>query len=112
MTGCVYSATDGGDDSDYDTVVPNLRQKVGRLINDKMPTGVAVSPAMNHGGPFPATGHPGFTAVGVPGSIVRFSMLQCFDAVRPHRLPEILQDKNPGDVWRQIDGQWSKSDVS
>ena len=112
LTGCVYSATDGGDDSDYDTVVPNLRQKVGRLINDKMPTGVAVSPAMNHGGPFPATGHPGFTAVGVPGSIVRFSMLQCFDAVRPHRLPEILQDKNPGDVWRQIDGQWSKSDVS
>ena len=31
--------------------------------NDKMPTGVAVSPAMNHGGPYPATSHPGFTAV-------------------------------------------------
>ena len=42
------------------------------LINDKMPTGVAVSPAMNHGGPFPATGHPGFTAVGLPASIQRF----------------------------------------
>lgn len=112
LTGCVYSAADGGDDCDYDAVVPNLRQKVGRLINDKMPTGVAVSPAMNHGGPFPATGHPGFTAVGVPGSLVRFSMLQCFDNVRPHRLPEILQDKNPGDVWRQIDGHWSQSDVS
>ena len=112
LTGCVYSAADGGDDCDYDAVVPNLRQKVGRLINDKMPTGVAVSPAMNHGGPFPATGHPGFTAVGVPGSLVRFSMLQCFDNVRPHRLPEILQDKNPGDVWRQIVGHWSQSDVS
>lgn len=112
LTGCIYSATDGGDDSDYDAVVPNLRQKVGRLINDKMPTGVAVSPAMNHGGPFPATGHPGFTAVGMPGSIVRFSMLQCFDNIRPHRLPEILQDKNPGGVWRQIDGQWSQADVS
>ena len=112
LTGCIYSATDGSDDSDYDAVVPNLRQKVGRLINDKMPTGVAVSPAMNHGGPFPATGHPGFTAVGMPGSIVRFSMLQCFDNIRTHRLPEILQDKNPGNVWRQIDGEWSQADVA
>ena len=112
LTGCIYSATDGSDDSDYDAVVPNLRQKVGRLINDKMPTGVAVSPAMNHGGPFPATGHPGFTAVGMPGSIVRFSMLQCFDNIRSHRLPEILQDKNPGNVWRQVDGEWSQADVA
>ena len=112
LTGCIYSATDGSDDADYDAVVPNLRQKVGRLINDKAPTGVAVSPAMNHGGPFPATGHSGFTAVGMPGSILRFSMLQCFDNVRPHRLPEILQDKNPGDVWRQVDGAWTQSNVS
>lgn len=112
LTGCVYSATDGSDDAHYDAVVPNLRQRVGRLINDKMPTGVAVSPAMNHGGPFPATGHPGFTAVGVPGSLVRFSMLQCFDNVRPHRLPAVLQDKNPGGVARMIDGQWSQADVS
>ena len=111
LTGCVYSATDGSDDGHYDTIVPNLRQRVGRLLNDKMPTGVAVSAAMNHGGPFPATGHPGFTAVGLPGSIVRFSMLQCYDNIRPHRLPEILQDKNPGDVWRLIDGAWSQANV-
>ena len=95
----------------YDAVVPNLRQRVGRLINDKMPTGVAVSPAMNHGGPFPATGHPGFTAVGVPGSLVRFSMLQCFDNVRPHRLSDVLQDKNPGGVWRSVDREWTQADA-
>ena len=29
------------------------RARSGRLLNDKMPTGVAVSPAMNHGGPYP-----------------------------------------------------------
>ena len=47
----------------WDSVLwPALRQHVGRLLNDKMPTGVAVSAAMNHGGPFPATGHPGFTS--------------------------------------------------
>jgi alpha-ketoglutaric semialdehyde dehydrogenase len=111
LTGCIYSATDGSDEADYDVIVPHLRQRVGRLLNDQMPTGVAVSAAMNHGGPFPATGHPGFTAVGMPGSITRFAMLQCFDNVRPHRLPDILQDKNPGSVWRLIDGQWTQADV-
>ncbi|MCA8995358.1 MAG: aldehyde dehydrogenase (NADP(+)) [Planctomycetaceae bacterium] len=93
LTGCIYSATNGGDDNAYNQVEPILRHKVGRLLNDKMPTGVAVSPAMNHGGPFPATGHPGFTAVGIPASIRRFAMLQCYDNVRPHRLPAILRDK-------------------
>lgn len=111
LTGCIYSHTQGEDDEAYDRIEPHLRQKVGRLLNDKMPTGVAVSSAMNHGGPFPATGHPGFTAVGVPGSLLRFSMLQCFDNIRPHRLPSILQDANPGDVWRMVDGVWTQASI-
>jgi len=48
---------------------------------------------MNHGGPYPATGHPGFTAVGMPAAILRFSALRCYDNVRPHRLPRQLRDK-------------------
>lgn len=109
LTGCVYSATNGGDDSLYDLIEPELRQRVGRLLNDKMPTGVAVSPAMNHGGPFPATGHPGFTAVGIPGSLRRFAMLACYDAVRSNRLPKWLQD-DPGnpETWRLVDGNWQQ----
>jgi NADP-dependent aldehyde dehydrogenase len=83
------------------------------LLNDKMPTGVAVSAAMNHGGPFPATGHPGFTAVGIPASLRRFAMLQCFDNVRPARLPAALQNQNShGKMWRLIDGQWTQADIA
>jgi 2,5-dioxopentanoate dehydrogenase len=112
LTGCVYSDTTGKDDADYARLAPVLRTKVGRLLNDKMPTGVAVSPAMNHGGPFPATGHPGFTAVGIPASLLRFAALRCYDAVRPHRLPAELADKNPtGKTWRLVDGNWSQGDV-
>lgn len=112
LTGSVYSDSGGGDEDAYGRVAPRLRDKVGRLLNDKMPTGVAVSPAMNHGGPYPATGHPGFTAVGIPASLVRFAMLQSFDNVRPHRLPATLQDKNQGGTtWRLIDGEWTKKDV-
>ena len=112
LTGCIYSDTKGSDDELYQELAPRLRRRVGRLINDKMPTGVAVSPAMNHGGPFPATGHPGFTAVGIPASLRRFAMLACYDNVRPARLPAALQDKNPnGKMWRLIDGNWTQGDV-
>lgn len=112
LTGAIYSSKSGDDDGLYSRIEPALRARVGRLINDKMPTGVAVSPAMNHGGPFPATGHPGFTAVGIPASLRRFGMLQCYDGVRSHRLPAELQDKNPRPgLWRSIDGQWSQGDV-
>lgn len=111
LTGCVYSCADGSDDADYNRIAPALRQRVGRLLNDQMPTGVAVSPAMNHGGPFPATANPGHTAVGIPGSLTRFAMLQCYDHVRPHRLPEGLRDENPRGTWRCIDGAWTRGPV-
>jgi NADP-dependent aldehyde dehydrogenase len=112
LTGTIYSATDGRDDELYEKVAPVLRRHVGRLLNDKMPTGVAVSPAMNHGGPFPATGHPGFTAVGMPAAVQRFAMLCCYDNVRQPRLPAALKNKNPtGRLWRLIDGSWSQADV-
>jgi NADP-dependent aldehyde dehydrogenase len=111
LTGTIYSATDGRDDALYREIEPALRGRVGRLLNDKMPTGVAVTPAMNHGGPFPATGHPGFTAVGIPTSIQRFAVLACYDNVRSQRLPPALQNKNPGKLWRLVDGAWTQGDV-
>ncbi|HWL08722.1 MAG TPA: aldehyde dehydrogenase (NADP(+)) [Planctomicrobium sp.] len=112
LTGCLYSSTTGEDDPLYERIEPILRQRVGRLLNDKMPTGVAVSPAMNHGGPYPATGHAGFTAVGIPASLKRFAVLQCYDNVRPHRLPPPLRNENPNPkTWRLIDLQWTQGDV-
>jgi NADP-dependent aldehyde dehydrogenase len=112
LTGSFYTDTKGADDAIHDALVPRLRPRVGRLLNDKMPTGVAVSSAMHHGGPFPSTGHPGFTAVGIPASLRRFGMLQCFDAVRPSRLPPALRDQNPnGTMWRLIDGSWSRANI-
>jgi 2,5-dioxopentanoate dehydrogenase len=84
---------------------------VGRLIANKMPTGVAVSPAMNHGGPYPSTGHPGFTAVGMPAAIHRFTALHSYDGVPEALLPVELRDRNPGGVQRLVDDRWSESDI-
>ena len=112
LTGTIYSDTQGHDDHDYIKIADALEQRVGRLLNDKMPTGVAVSPAMNHGGPYPATSHPGFTAVGIPASLLRFAKLTCYDAVRESRLPEILRNENPtGSTWRSIDGKWTTGTI-
>jgi 2,5-dioxopentanoate dehydrogenase len=111
LTGSIYSSKTGEDDAIYPAIAGALRAKVGRLLNDKMPTGVALSPAMNHGGPFPSTSHPGFTAVGIPASMTRFAALQCYDNVRQERLPAVLQDKSPNPaMWRLIDGEWVRGD--
>ena len=112
LTGCIYSATDSADEDVYSKIAFELTPKVGRLLNDKMPTGVAVSAAMNHGGPYPATGHPGFTAVGVPASLLRFAKLTSYDNVRADRLPRLLQDQPPtAETWRWVDGQWTTQSV-
>lgn len=109
LTGSIYSAIDGSEDENYRSIASVLRPKVGRLLNDKVPTGVAVVPSMNHGGPYPATGHPHFTAVGIPASLRRFGMLQSFDNVRVDRLPPELHPENPLDIQRLVDGEWTRA---
>jgi 2,5-dioxopentanoate dehydrogenase len=111
LTGTIYRAADGSDDAAWQSIALPLRARVGRLIANKMPTGVAVSPAMNHGGPYPSTSHAGFTAVGMPAAIRRFSALHSYDGVPEALLPIELRDRNPGQVQRSIDGQWRDGDV-
>jgi alpha-ketoglutaric semialdehyde dehydrogenase len=110
LTGAIYSSKSDVDDAGYSQLAAVLRPRVGRLLNDKMPTGVAVSAAMNHGGPFPATSEPHFTAVGMPTAILRFTQLECYDNVREQRLPLCLRRENPtGKMWRLIDGSWTQA---
>ncbi|MCP2619976.1 aldehyde dehydrogenase (NADP(+)) [Candidatus Aminicenantes bacterium AC-334-K16] len=113
LTASLYTHSQGEDDAFYRQLEPLLRLKAGRLLNDKMPTGVAVSPAMMHGGPYPATGHPGFTSVGIPGAILRFAARHGYDNVPQDRLPPELQDENPtGRMWRFIDSRWTQASIT
>jgi NADP-dependent aldehyde dehydrogenase len=112
LTGTLYTKKKNRDDALYKRLESALRPKVGRLLNNKMPTGVAVTPAMNHGGPYPASGHPGFTSVGIPTSIKRFASLYCYDNVNQKYLPTELKNKNPsGKMWRFIDGGWTQKSI-
>jgi NADP-dependent aldehyde dehydrogenase len=103
----LYSARDGGDSLAAAAVRPMLVARAGRLVEDRMPTGLAVTPPMQHGGPWPSAGPPFFSAVGMPWSLLRFARRICFDNCPQHALPRCLQDAQPpGEPWRFIDGSW------
>lgn len=50
----------------WQEILSQAAHKAGRVILNAMPTGVEVSPAMTHGGPYPASTDPRFTSVGIP----------------------------------------------
>jgi len=112
LTGTIHQGKNGQDKEQSARLTRALRPRVGRLIHNGVPTGVSVNPATVHGGPFPATGHPGFTAVGMPTSIHRFAALRCYDRVREGSLPPELRDANPtGTMRRFVDGEWTTGDA-
>jgi len=105
----LYLATDGRDDGLAPAIQRLLEARTGRLVENRMPTGLAVTPALQHGGPWPSAAPPFFSAVGFPWSLLRFARRLCFDAVSPARLPECLRDEPPpGRPWRFIDHAWTR----
>ncbi|MEI6713968.1 MAG: aldehyde dehydrogenase (NADP(+)) [Verrucomicrobiota bacterium] len=87
-----------------------LQQKAGRLVVNGFPTGVEVSPAMQHGGPYPATTDARFTSVG-SAAIQRWARPVCFQNFPATALPEDLQDANPRGVMRLLNGQLTRAAV-
>jgi NADP-dependent aldehyde dehydrogenase len=85
-------------------LVPLLERKAGRLIVNGFPTGVEVCYAMVHGGPSPATSDNRVTSVGAM-SIERFLRPVCYQDFPAELLPESLQDANPLQLWRLIEGK-------
>lgn len=103
----LYAARDGRDASAFAAIAPLLVERSGRIIENRMPTGLAVTPPMQHGGPWPSAGPPFFSAVGMPWSILRFARRVCFDGFSQHNLPDMLRDASPScRPWRYVDGGW------
>ena len=94
---------DEGDLDDARALLPTLERRVGRILVNGFPTGVEVSPAMVHGGPFPATSDGRSTSVGTL-AIARFLRPVCYQDFPPGLLPDALRDANPDHLWRLRDG--------
>ncbi|MEM7372240.1 MAG: aldehyde dehydrogenase (NADP(+)) [Bacteroidota bacterium] len=92
---------------DYQELISILQQKVGRLIFNGFPTGVEVCHSMMHGGPYPATTDSRSTSVGTL-AIKRFARPFCFQAFPEAVLPPELQDANPRQIWRLVDGTFQQ----
>jgi len=89
---------------DFADLIAVLEAKVGRLIFNGFPTGVEVTHAMVHGGPYPATSDGRSTSVGSQ-AIFRFARLVCYQNFPDSTLPDELKESNPLGLWRLVDGK-------
>jgi alpha-ketoglutaric semialdehyde dehydrogenase len=81
---------DEGDAELGKKLVPILERKAGRLLANGFPTGVEVSDAMVHGGPYPASTNFGATSVGTM-AIRRFLRPVSYQNLPHGLLPQDLQ---------------------
>lgn len=98
------TATVHGEESEADLVRPLLdllRDRAGRLLWNGWPTGVSVTHAMQHGGPWPATTASLHTSVGTT-AIRRFLRPVSYQNVPDALLPEPLQEANPWNIPRRV----------
>jgi NADP-dependent aldehyde dehydrogenase len=88
-------------------LLPILERKAGRILVNGFPTGVEVSHAMVHGGPYPATSDARFTSVGTL-AIRRFLRPVCYQDFPAALLPEALLDANPLRLQRLRNGVFGR----
>lgn len=87
-----------------------LEQKAGRVLVNGFPTGVEVCPAMNHGGPYPATTDVRFTSVGT-AAMLRFARPICYQGLSDDMLPAELKNANPLGLMRLVNGKLTRDAV-
>jgi acyl-CoA reductase-like NAD-dependent aldehyde dehydrogenase len=93
-------------DDDVSDLAAGLADISGRVLWNGWPTGVTVSYAQHHGGPYPATTS-ATTSVGT-AAIRRFLRPVAYQSFPNGRLPEPLQDANLWNVPQRVNGAWRR----
>jgi NADP-dependent aldehyde dehydrogenase len=96
LTGTIH-ASEQDDSGRLRPLIDWLVAHTGRVLFGGWPTGVAVTPAMTHGGPWPATTNDSGTSVGT-AAIGRFMRPVTYQDAPDAVLPEPLRDSNPWGV--------------
>jgi NADP-dependent aldehyde dehydrogenase len=96
LTGTIHAGA-GEDSTQLRSLIQWLTQHTGRVLFGGWPTGVAVTPAMQHGGPWPSTTNDTGTSVGT-AAISRFLRPISYQGAPQGLLPEPLRDDNPWGV--------------
>lgn len=108
LTGTVIAEND--ELSQYAHVIEALKNRVGRVIFNGVPTGVEVCPSMVHGGPYPASTDSRFTAVGI-NSIKRWVRPFGYQNWPNQILPDELKNENPLGISRMVNGKQSSDNI-
>jgi NADP-dependent aldehyde dehydrogenase len=108
LTATVQGEEDG--DPEAESLLAELLPSTGRLIWNGWPTGVAVTWAQHHGGPYPATTtiH---TSVGVT-AMRRFLRPVAYQSVPDRLLPPALRDRNELGIPRRVNGVLTTGDLA
>jgi NADP-dependent aldehyde dehydrogenase len=107
------TATLHAEDADADLardLLPLLTARAGRVLWNGWPTGVAVSWAQHHGGPFPSTVGSIHTSVGATAAR-RFQRPVAYQDIPDAVLPEVLRNTNPAGIPRRINGVITTAEV-
>jgi NADP-dependent aldehyde dehydrogenase len=102
LTAAIHIAE--SDHEEVKSLLPVLERKVGRILVNGFGTGVEVSHAMVHGGPYPSTADGRSTSVGTM-AISRFLRPVCYQDVPSALLPDDVKDGNPRGLERLVDGK-------
>ncbi|RAV27624.1 aldehyde dehydrogenase (NADP(+)) [Sinomicrobium soli] len=95
---------------EYAPAIDALKERVGRLILNGVPTGVEVCAAMMHGGPFPASTDSKFTSVGLT-AVQRWVRPVAYQDWPDALLPDALRNSNPLNIFRNLNGVITKNAV-
>jgi NADP-dependent aldehyde dehydrogenase len=109
LTGTILNDLDEA--LNFKNIVDALKNRVGRIIFNGVPTGVEVCEAMQHGGPYPASTDSRFTAVGVQ-SINRWVRPISYQNWPNNLLPDALKNENPLNISRSINGKISNKKIN
>jgi alpha-ketoglutaric semialdehyde dehydrogenase len=86
-------------------ILDEISEKAGRIIFNNVPTGVSVSSAMQHGGPYPSSSRVDSSSVGSQ-AIQRFMRPICYQSFNEKDLPEALRNTNNFGIFRKVNGNW------
>ncbi|MGW6932240.1 aldehyde dehydrogenase family protein [Lentzea sp. NPDC054927] len=92
LPGQLTATVHGEDDDVLPELISELTGRAGRVVWNQWPNDIATTPAMHHGGPWPATTSPFHTSVGVR-AVERFQRPVVFQGFPSHFLPEVLADE-------------------
>lgn len=105
LEGQLTATIHGEAGDDVQDLVRLLAERAGRLLWNQWPTGVSVTYAQQHGGPYPATSASNSTSVGT-AAITRFLRPVAYQGFPQNLLPEAVRDENPLNVPHLVNGKF------